>query len=472
MDDDFMLKNETAKKLFHEYAEDLPLIDYHCHISPREIYENKKYSNLTEVWLGGKNADGTYAGDHYKWRVMRSNGVPEEIVTGDADPYTRFLEFTKALQMCIGNPMYHWCHLELRKYFGINEPLTLDNAKEIWDKTMDMLQNDPSLTCRGIIEKSNVAFIGTTDDPLDSLEWHEKIAADPSISFQVRPSFRPDKAVNIEKDDFADYIKKLGDVVGRTLLTAKDVMDALCERIDYFKKFGCRASDHGLEYVPFRLGTPEEVETIFQKGLRNESLTTEEIDLYKTAVLLCLARKYRKENIVMEVHYSCSRNVNERMFNFAGPDTGFDIIKKSDCGEELYRLLSELDKTDELPKTILFSLDHSDFNLLGTMIGSFQSSEVPGKIQLGAAWWFLDSRDGMEEQMRAFGSLSLLGNFIGMLTDSRSFLSYTRHEYFRRILCNLIGQWVEDGEYPFIEENLKQIVQGVSFYNAKRYFDI
>ena len=473
MDNDFMLKNDTAKHLFHDFAEELPLIDYHCHISPKEIYENRRYNDITEVWLGGQNPDGTYFGDHYKWRVMRSNAVPENIVTGNADPYEKFVAFTQALEMAIGNPMYHWCNLELKKYFGITEPLTMDNVKEVWDKTKDMLQNDPSLTVRGIIEKSNVAYIGTTDDPVDTLEWHEKILADPTVKFMVCPSFRPDKAINIHKAGFFDYIKALAKSVGKENLTsAQEVCDALDERIDFFKKHGCRASDHGIDYVPFRPCDMAEADAIFAKCQKGETLTVEEIEKYQTTILLHLARKYHKENIVMEVHYSCTRNVNERMFKKEGPDTGFDMIAKSSCGDELAALLSELDKTGELPKTIIFSLDHNDFNLIGTCMGAFQSDEVPSKIQMGAAWWFLDTRDGMEEQMRSLGNLGLLGNFVGMLTDSRSFLSYTRHDYFRRIMCNVIGQWVEDGEYPNREESLKKIVQGISYYNAERYFGI
>ena len=473
MDKDFMLKNETAKKLFHNYSENLPLIDYHCHISPKEIYEDRRYNNITEVWLGGRNDDGTYFGDHYKWRVMRSNGVSEDLVTGGADPYDKFVEFTKALEMAIGNPMYHWCNLELKKYFGITEPLTTENVKEIWDKTSDMLKNDPGLSVRGIIEQSNVKYIGTTDDPVDDLSWHEKIKADSSIGFMVCPSFRPDKAININKAGFSDYIGKLAKSVGKeSLESVSEVCAALDERIDFFKAHGCRATDHGLDYVPFKPATAGEVDAAFKKAMKGGELTRDEIDKYQTAILLHLGRKYRKEGFVMEIHYSCTRNVNERMFKLEGPDTGFDMIAKSNCGDELAAFLSELDKTDELPKTILFSLDHNDFNLIGTCMGAFQSPEVPGKVQMGAAWWFLDTRDGMEEQMRSLGNLGLLGNFVGMLTDSRSFLSYTRHDYFRRIMCNLIGEWVEDGEYPNNEASLKKIVEGISYYNAERYFGI
>ena len=472
MGKDFMLKNETAKHLFHTYSEDLPIIDYHCHIPPQEIYEDRRYNNIAEVWLGGKAADGTYFGDHYKWRVMRSNGVPENVVTGDVDPFEKFVAFAKALEMAIGNPMYHWSNLELHKYFGIEEPLTAANAKELWDKTSDMLQNDPNLTVRGIIRQSNVRFIGTTDDPIDSLEWHEKLAEIDDLGFEVRPSYRPDKAINIDKPGFKEYIEKLGEVVGRKLETAQDVCDALNERIDFFKKHGCRASDHGIDYVMYRPCPIEEANAVFAKVMAGESITVEEAEKYQTTILLSLAKKYHKENIVMEIHFSCTRNVNGRMFGIEGPDTGFDTIAKTNCTDDLGRLFSALDATGELPKTIVFSLNSSDFDPITTILGCFQSDEVPGKMQLGAAWWFLDTRDGMEEQMKSLGCLGLLGNFVGMLTDSRSFLSYTRHDYFRRIACNIIGQWVEDGEYPNNEASLKKIVEGISFNNAARYFGI
>ncbi len=473
MDKDFMLNNETAKHLFHDYAENMPIIDYHCHLNPKEIYEDRRFNNIAEIWLGGRNDDGTYFGDHYKWRVMRSNGVPEEIVTGKADPYTKFVEFTKALEMAIGNPMYHWSNYELHRYFGITEPLTEDNCKEIWDKTSDMLQHDPNLSVRGLIKQSNVKYVGTTDDPTDTLEWHEKLAEIKDLGFTVCPSYRPDKAINITKAGWADYIRKLAKSVGKeTLESAQDVCDALNERIDFFKAHGCKASDHGIDYVMFRPCTIEQANEVFRKAMAGEPITKEEAEMYQTTVLLSLARKYHKENIVMEIHYSCTRDNNKRMFRIEGPDTGFDMIAKSNCGDEMAALFSCLDETNELPKTIVFSLDHNDFNQITTLLGCFQSDEVPGKMQLGAAWWFLDTRDGMEEQLKALGNLGLIGNFVGMLTDSRSFLSYTRHDYFRRIVCNVLGQWVEDGEYPNIEKSLKKIVEGICYNNASRYFGI
>ncbi len=473
MDKDFLLETETAKHLFHDYADKMPLVDYHCHISPKEIYEDRRFENLAQVWLGGRNPDGTYFGDHYKWRVMRSNGVSEDYITGDKPDYERFLKFVEALEMAIGNPMYHWCNLELHKYFGIEEPLTLDNAKEVWDKCNDMLQNDPNMTVRGLVRQSNVAMVGTTDDPIDSLEWHEKIAADPTITVKVCPSFRPDKAINISKEGFAAYIGKLAASVGKdSLNSAQEVIDALIERLEFFANMGCRASDHGLDYIPFRPGTMEQANEAFEKVMQGKEISVEEAEIYQTNVLLALGRAYHRLNIAMQIHYSCLRNMNERMYRRLGPDTGFDMISQNTCGGDIARLLSALDEHGQCPKTILYSLNPADNEQLGTMLGVFQSDEVPGKIQHGSAWWFNDTKSGMEEQMKSLANLGLLGNFVGMLTDSRSFLSYARHDYFRRIMCNLVGNWVENGEYPNIESSLKKIVEGISYTNAKRYFNL
>ncbi|MBQ1530606.1 MAG: glucuronate isomerase [Solobacterium sp.] len=473
MDKNFLLETETAQHLFHDYADKMPLVDYHCHISPKEIYEDRRFNNLAEVWLGGKNPDGTYFGDHYKWRVMRSNGVPEDYITGDKPDFERFLKFVEALEMAIGNPMYHWCNMELHKFFGVEEPLTLDNAEAIWNKCNDMLQNDPNMTVRGLIKQSNVAFIGTTDDPIDSLEWHQKIREDQTITVKVCPSFRPDKAININKEGFVQYIGQLAKSVGKEKLeTADDVIAALIERLEFFAEMGCRASDHGLDYIPFRKGTAEEVNAVYAKVMNGECITVEEAEKYQTAVLLALGKAYHRLDIAMQLHYSCHRNANERMFRRLGPDTGFDMIAQNNCGELIADLLSELDQNAECPKTILYSLNPVDNELLGTLLGCFQSDEVPGKIQLGSAWWFNDTKSGMEDQMRALANLGLLGNFVGMLTDSRSFLSYARHDYFRRIMCNMVGNWVENGEYPNYEASLKKIVEGISYNNAARYFHL
>ena len=473
MDRDFLLSTETAKHLYHDYAEKLPLVDYHCHLNPREIYEDRRFQDLAEVWLGGKQPDGTYAGDHYKWRLMRSNGTPEEYITGDKPGFERFMKFVEALEMAIGNPMYHWCHLELQKFFGICEPLTTESAERIWNRCNDMLQNDPDMTARGLIRKANVAFIGTTDDPIDSLEWHDKIAADPAMTTVVGPSYRPDKAVNIHKAGWKEYLQQLAASVGKqSLATMQDVLDALVERVEFFHAHGCKASDHGLDYVPFQNYTVEQADAAYQKALRGEALTVQEIEGYQTVILLELGKTYHRLNIVMQLHYSCLRNNNNRIFRLQGGDTGVDAIAQNTCGGNIAALLSALDEAGTCPKTILYSLNPADNAQLGTLIGCFQDSTIPGKIQHGSAWWFNDNKTGMQDQMTSLGNLGVLGNFVGMLTDSRSFLSYPRHDYFRRILCNLVGTWVENGEYPANEAALKRIIEGISSTNAVRYFGL
>ena len=333
MDKDFLLETETAKHLFHDYAENMPLVDYHCHIPPREIYENRRFEDLTQVWLGGENPDGSFFGDHYKWRVMRSNGVNEDYITGHKPGRERLAKFAEALELAIGNPMYHWCNLELHKFFGYEGYLNAANADEIFTMTEEKLTNDPKLTVRGLIEQSNVAFIGTTDDPIDTLEWHEKIAADPTIKFKVCPSYRPDKAININKPGFADYIGKLAASVGKASLdSVADVCAALTERLEFFKKLGCRASDHGLDYIPFRACTEDQADAAFKKVMAGGEVTLEEAEGYQTYLLLHLGREYHRLNIAMQHHYSCLRNNNERMYKKLGPDTGFDMIAQNTCG--------------------------------------------------------------------------------------------------------------------------------------------
>ncbi len=473
LDNHFLLQTETARHLYHDYAARLPLVDYHCHLNPREIYEDRRFDNLAQLWLGGMQSDGSFAGDHYKWRLMRSNGVEEYYITGTKPDYERFLKFVDALEMAIGNPMYHWCAMELKQFFGVEEPLTAESAPRIWDHCNKLLREDPEMSARGLIRKANVKMIGTTDDPIDDLVWHEKIAADSSFSTLVLPSYRPDKAVNIHKDGFHDYMEKLAKSVGKeSLATVEEICDALVNRLEYFHARGCKASDHGLDYVPFRLCSMEEANAIYRKALRHEALTTQEIEGYQTTLLLHLGKAYHRLGIVMQIHYSCLRNNNQRIFKLQGPDTGVDAIAQNTCGGNVSQLLSQLDEAGQLPKTVLYSLNPADNAQLGTLIGCFQDSSIPGKIQHGSAWWFNDNKRGMEDQMISLANLGLLGNFIGMLTDSRSFLSYARHDYFRRILCNLVGNWVENGEYPNIESSLKKIVEGISYYNAQRYFDL
>jgi len=473
MDQNFLLETATAQHLYHDYAKNLPLVDYHCHLNPQEIYEDRRFNNLTEVWLGGQNPDGTYAGDHYKWRLMRSNGVEEDYILGNKPPYDRFLKFVETLEIAIGNPMYHWCHLELQQFFGVYEPLTVESAPRIWEICNDKLQNDPEMSARGLIRKANVTFIGTTDDPVDDLFWHEKIASDPTLSVVVSPSYRPDKLIHINKVGWREYIEKLAASVGKeSLPTMTDVLNTLTQRLEYFHARGCKVSDHSLDYIPFRNYTVEQANVVYQKALQGEVLTVEEIEGFQTVLLLHLGKAYARLGIVMQLHYSCLRNVNERIFRLQGSDTGIDAMAQNTCGKDVAKLLSALDLENACPKTILYSLNPADNALLDVLVACFQDTSLPGKIQHGSAWWFNDNKTGMIEQMISLGNLGLLGNFIGMLTDSRSFLSYTRHDYFRRILCNLVGTWVENGEYPNHEASLKKIIEGICCRNAIRYFGL
>lgn len=460
--DKFMLKNKTAQKLFFEYAKDMPIIDYHCHINPQEIYEDRKFKSITQIWLGG---------DHYKWRLMRSNGVPENEITGDADDYTKFLHFAEMLPKAIGNPMYHWCHLELKRYFGFDGILNGDTAKEVYDLCNKKLQNE-DMSVRSIIEKSNVKMIGTTDDPIDNLKWHKLLKEDETFKTLVCPTFRPDKAVNIDKPGFVDYIKKLSKVSQIEIKTIEDVKEALSKRLDFFCEMGCRATDHGLDYIIYEPTTGFAANDILKKAMNGERITRQEADMYKTELMLFLGEKIAEKGIVMQLHYGAQRNTNSKMFEKLGADTGFDCISVKNCGEALTGFLNALNKKDKLPKTIIYSLNPNDNELIDTVLGCFQGSEVAGKIQHGSAWWFSDTKSGMEAQIKSLANLSLLGNFVGMLTDSRSFLSYTRHEYFRRILCNIIGDWVENGEYPNDEKTLETIIKDISYNNAEKYFNI
>lgn len=459
MDEDFLLTTETAKNLYHNYAEKLPIIDYHCHLSPQEIYEDVRYENITQVWLGA---------DHYKWRQMRSNGVEEKYITGDASDREKFQKWAETLEKAIGNPLYHWSHLELKKYFGYEGHLCGDTAQEVWDLTSEKLKQD-NMSARGLILQSNVDTICTTDDPIDSLEWHRKIKED-GFEVKVLPAWRPDKAMNIEKADFAQYIAKLAQVSGVEIKDFDSLIEALKNRMDFFAENGCTVSDHGLEYVMYESYEPAEVNEIVKTRLSDGVLTKTEERKYKTAFMTVLGREYAKKNWVMQLHYGVQRDLNKKVFNALGPDAGIDAINTYSSSIEMGQYLNALAIDDSLPKTIIYSLNPADNAAIGTVIGCFQDSSAVGKIQHGAAWWFNDHKSGMMEQMTSLANLGLLGNFVGMLTDSRSFLSYTRHEYFRRIMCELIGGWVENGEYPDDEKALKQIVEGISYYNCKNYF--
>ena len=462
MDKDFLLTTPTARALYHDYAAAMPIVDYHCHISPKEVFENRQFENITQVWLGG---------DHYKWRVMRSNGVDEKYITGDASDREKFQKFAEALPRAIGNPMYHWCHLELKTYFGYEGDLNGDTAEAVWNFCNAKLAEE-NMSVRGLIAQSNVAFIGTTDDPVDTLEWHKKIAEDKTFGTTVAPSFRPDKALNIDKAGWKEYLQQLSAASGVAIDSAHALENALANRIEYFHAAGCRASDHGLDYVVCRLADAADVEAIFQKAMADESVTAEETEIFKTALLIFCGRQYAKHGWVQQWHYNCLRNTNSVMFAKLGADTGFDTINTINCSAAVAGLLDALNKTGELPKTVIYSLNPADNELLGTIIGAFQGTEIAGKIQHGSGWWFNDTKTGMIAQMTSLANLGLLGNFIGMLTDSRSFLSYTRHAYFRRILCELIGGWVENGEYPANMRTLGTLVQDICYGNAARYFGI
>ena len=458
----FLLSNDVAKKLYHDYAKQMPIIDYHCHISPKEIAENKQYNNITEIWLGG---------DHYKWRAIRSNGVPEELITGDCDPYEKFKAFAATMPKLIGNPMYHWSHLELKRYFGYTGTLNERTCDEVWELCNEKLR-DPSMSAREIIKRSNVKLICTTDDPCDSLEWHKELSLDTDFSTKVLPAFRPDKGVNIDKAGFADYIRQLSEVSGVEINDFCGLLSAFKLRLDHFAHFGCKAADHGLDDIPFNNDyTTQQLDEILKKGMDNQAVTAEEAEKFKTALLIFFAGEYNRRGWVMQLHYGVARNNNTRMFARLGPDTGFDSISGNISSRQLIKLLNEMCGADALPKTILYSITPIENAAIGTIIGCFQGTEAAGKIQQGSAWWFNDNNSGMREQMTSLANLGVLGNFVGMLTDSRSFLSYTRHEYFRRILCDMIGTWVENGEYPCDYTTLEKLVKDISFNNTNRFFD-
>lgn len=462
MDENFLLTTKTAETLYHEFAKAMPIYDYHCHLSTKEIYENKRYRSITEVWLGG---------DHYKWRALRSNGVEEHYITGNASDKEKFLKWAETVPQCIGNPLYHWTHQELKTYFGIEKQLSPETAEEIWETCNNLLAQD-DFTARRLIQRSNVTVVCTTDDPADSLEYHVALTKDPSFNVKVLPTFRPDKSFNIEKAGFAEWIEKLSTVTGKSITTLDELLAALDERLDFFHSIGGRISDHGLDPLVFEPVTGQEAALIFEKGLKGESLTDYDVRQYKSFILAFLGRGYAKRGWVMQLHMGTIRNASSRMFTLLGPDAGFDAIADYSLGLPLAAFLDKLDSTNELPKTILYCLNPRDNEMLATIMGSFQGGGIPGKIQFGSGWWFNDQKDGMIRQMTALASLGLLSRFVGMLTDSRSFLSYTRHDYFRRILCTLLGEWVEGGEVPNDMKLLGSMVQNICYNNSKNYFGI
>ena len=461
MDKDFLLSTETAKKLYAA-CENTPIFDWHCHLQPKEIYENKEPSDIAELWLGG---------DHYKWRGMRSCGISEEYITGEKSHYEKFKAWASAMPNLIGNPLYHWTHLELQRYFDIYEPLSPATCDDIWERANAKIKAG-GFTPRELIEKSNVAFVCTTDDAADTLEYHKLLAEDKSFKCKVLPAFRPDKALGIELPGYNDWVAALENVIGRSVTSFTELKKALLERIEFFAEMGCRASDHAFTYVPYNRAGEEELNAIFARQLKGEALSKDEIDKYKTELMLFLAGEYNRLGWGMEIHIGAMRNNNGVMFKKLGPDTGYDSVADYEIAVSLSRLLDAMLCGAGLPKTVLFTLNPKDNYVLGTMLGNFQSDEAESKIQFGSAWWFNDNYDGMRTQMQTLMNLGVISKFVGMITDSRSFLSYPRHEYFRRILCELLGDLVEEGKYPADIDFLSKVVQDISFNNAVKYFGV
>ena len=460
MDENFLLSTETAQRLFHSYAETMPVLDYHCHISPEEIATDRRFENITQVWLGG---------DHYKWRFMRSCGVDEAYITGNASDRDKFFKWAEVLGKAIGNPLYHWSHLELQRYFDYHKPLNQNTASEVWELCNKKLA-EKDMSARGLIRKSNVTLICTTDDPIDSLCYHKAIAEDQSFSVQVLPAWRPDRSIAIEKPDFAAYMEQLSSVSHIEINSFPALCKALKVRLDFFDSMGCVVSDHGLDYVMYAPATEQQADMILKKRLSGAALSQEEILQFKTMLLLFLGREYARRGWVMQLHYGVKRNNNTRLFQAIGADTGYDCIGDQAPAGELADFLNALECTNELPKTILYSLSPNDNAAIETIMGCFQNSQAVSKLQHGSAWWFNDHRPGMEAHLRSLASLGNLSGFVGMLTDSRSFLSYTRHEYFRRILCEYIGTLVENGEFADDEQILSDLVKNISYRNAVAYF--
>jgi glucuronate isomerase len=460
--DDFLLQTPQARRLYHEYAEDLPIIDYHCHLPPQQVADDHRWESITEIWLGG---------DHYKWRVMRSNGIDERFCTGDASDWEKFEAFAASLPYALRNPMYHWCHLELARYFGVTDKLLgPDTAREIYDRCNEVIRS-PEFTARNLMKKSNVVLVCTTDDPADSLEHHAAVAADKSFDVQMLPTWRPDKGMAVEKaETFNAWVDKLAAAAGVKIHTFAEYIQAMKTRHEFFHAAGCRLSDHGIETAYAADVSDEQIDDIFKKIRDGAELSDEEILAFKSAMLLEFGWMDHAKGWTQQFHFGALRNNNTRRFHELGADTGFDSILDVEVAKPLSKLLDRLDSTNQLAKTILYNLNPRDNELLATMLGNFQGPEAPGKIQLGSGWWFLDNIDGMTRQIEALSNTGLLGRFVGMLTDSRSFLSYTRHEYFRRLVCNLLGGEMAAGLLPDDFGLIGEMVKNISYHNAAKYF--
>ena len=462
--DNFILKTQTAVDLYHQYAKNMPIYDYHCHLSPKDIAENRKFNTITELWLEG---------DHYKWRGMRTHGIDEKYITGDASDKEKFAAWAKTVPYTLGNPLYHWTHLELKNYFGIEELLSEKNWEQVWDRCNELLQQD-DYSVHGLIKRSNVKVICTTDDPTDDLYYHEQIKNIENFDVKVLPTFRPDKGVEINKDTFVPFVKQLEKVTNKSLTTFNEYVQALEERVQYFHERGGRISDHGLGEIPFASYEESELEQIFQAGRNGEQVSLVDENKFKTAALVFLAKCYKKRDWAMQIHFGAIRNNNTKMFAKLGPDSGIDSINdQAGVAAPLNALLNAFEQEDSLPKTILYNLNPTYNDLIASTIANFQTEAgVAGKIQFGSGWWFNDTKPGMIRQMSSLADQGLLSHFVGMLTDSRSFISYSRHEYFRRILCDLVGTWVEDGEIPNEPDLLKPLIENICYNNAKNYFSI
>ncbi|MBO4398491.1 MAG: glucuronate isomerase [Bacteroidaceae bacterium] len=463
MDKDFLLQTQTAQKLYHEQAAKMPIIDYHCHLDPKMVAEDHKFKSITELWLGG---------DHYKWRALRSNGISEKYITGNASDWEKFEKWAETVPYTLRNPLYHWTHLELQTGFGIKKLLNPTTAREIFEECNDKIQNDPTYTARGFMRRYNVEAVCTTDDPIDSLEWHKK-TKESGFEIKMLPAWRPDKATAVDNSkNFISYVEQLSNVSGINISKFSDLVDALQKRHDFFAENDCKLSDHGMDEFYAEDYTDAEINNIFNKVYGGKELTQEEVLKFRSCMFTIFSEMDYESGWVQQFHYGPQRNNNSKMFKAVGPDTGFDSIGQCTTARSMAKFLDRLASRDKLAKTIIYNLDPADNEMVAAMIGNFQDDTCPGKIQWGSGWWFLDQKRGIENQLNTLSVLGLLSRFVGMLTDSRSFLSYPRHEYFRRILCNLIGNDIENGEIPVGEMNrVEQMVKDISYYNAKNYFN-